>query len=127
MQRRAIDRRQSLQNFGLIFLVEIFEKTDRVIIFEILHAFGDGAGRQLFEDFIADLIFDFGQRREIEIMPHQLDELRAKLMVKPGDQDAQIGRVEIARERADALGQSSLHSLGDLVDKVRPNIAVFIV
>jgi hypothetical protein len=48
----------------------------------------------------ADGIFDLGQRREIEVASHQLDQLGTQLRLERLDQIANVGLVQIAEEFA---------------------------
>ena len=52
------------------------------------------------EDFLADGIVDFGQRRKIELEAHHLDQPRAELRIERLDQIADIGLVQVADELA---------------------------
>ena len=69
LQRDALGRRQLLEDLGLVVLRQVFEDVDRVVGIEVAHALGDGLGRQLLEDFLADRVVDLGQRREVERAP----------------------------------------------------------
>ena len=62
---------------------------DGIVAFEFADAFGDGLVRQLREDFLADMVVHLGQRGEIELRAHHLDELGAQLRF---ERDEQAGR-----------------------------------
>ncbi len=80
--------------------------------------FGDGLGRQLLEDFLADRVVDLGQRGEVEVVPHQLDQARAQLRIERLDQIADIGldadrrpaRAARARRRRRSPARPARHS-----------------
>ena len=103
-QRDALGRRQLLEDFGLLFLRQVFEDVDRVVGIELAHALGDGLGRQLFEDLLAHRVVDFGQRREVEVAAHQLDQLRPQLGIERLDQVAGVGLVQFADQRPQQAG-----------------------
>ena len=75
---------------------------DRVVGIELAHALGDGLRRQLLEDFLADGVVDLGQRREVEVAPHQLDQARAQFRVERLDHGADIGLVQVADQGRDS-------------------------
>ncbi len=116
-QRDTIARRHLLEDLGLVLLGQVLEDVDRVVGIEIAHAFGDGAGLQLFEDLLAHRVVDFGQRREVEILAHQLDELRPQIRVERLDQVAGIGFVQLADQRAREARVAAPDRLGDGLDE----------
>ena len=79
---------------------QVLEDGDRVIGIELADAFRHGRGRQFFEDFLADGIVDLGQRREVEIVPHQLDEAGEQLRIERLNQVTDIGLVQVADQVA---------------------------
>jgi hypothetical protein len=70
------------RNLGLLVPVEVLQDVDRIVGVELAHALGDGLGFELVEDLFADRVVDLGQRREIEVAAHELDEARAVLRVE---------------------------------------------
>ena len=115
----ALGRRKLLEDFGLLFLGQVFQDVDGVVGIEIADALGDGLGRQLLEDFLAHRVVDFGQRREVEVLAHQLDELRPQIPVERLDQVAGVGFVQFADQRAQQAGVASFDRLGDLFEVLR--------
>ena len=71
---------------------------DEVVLFdgveEGAHAFGDDLVRKLFKNFLANRVVDFGQRGEVEILAHQLDERAPLVRQQRFDQVAYLGLVE---------------------------------
>ena len=117
-QRDSLGRRKLLQDFGLLVLRQILQDGDRIVGIELAHAFGDGLGRQLFEDFLADGIVDLGQRREVEVVPHEPDQAGAQLRLERLDQVADIGLVQVADQLAQRRGIRRRDRLRDALDKV---------
>ena len=99
LERDALGRRQLLQDLGLLLLRQVFENVGGVVGIELAHALGDGLGRQLLEDFLADRVVDLGQRGEVELAAHQLDEARAQFRIERLDQVAGVGLVQFAGQR----------------------------
>ena len=118
-QRDPLGGRKLLENLGLLVLRQIREDRHRIIGIELAHPLGHGLGRQLLEDFLADGVVDLGQRREIEIVPHQLDQAGAQFRVERLDQIADVGLVQIAHKLAQRCGIRSLDRLRDALDKFR--------
>ena len=100
LERDALDRRQLFEDFGLLLFRQVLQDGDGVVGIELAHAFGDGLGRQLFEDFLADGVVDLGQRREVEVGAHQLDQARAQFRIERLDQRADVGLMQVADELA---------------------------
>lgn len=111
----------------MILLVQVLEKGDGVIALEIADAFGDCPIRQLSEDFVANMRVHLGQGREIEIRPHQLDELGAEVGRKRDKKSAEVGFVQIAGERADAARVGRLDRGRHVMEELRLDCAIFIV
>ena len=103
-------RRQLLEDLGLLVLRQVFQDVDRVVGIELAHALGDGLGRQFLEDLLAHRIVDFGQRREVEVGAHQLDQLRPQIGIERLDQVADIGLVQFADQRAQQARVAPLRS-----------------
>ena len=116
LERDALDRRQLLEDLGLILLRQVLEDGDGVVGIELAHALGDGLGRQLFEDLLADGVVDLGQRGEVEIRAHQLDQARAQIRIERLDDVAGVGLVQVADELAQRRPRRRLERLDDLVD-----------
>ena len=117
-QRDPLGRRQLLQNLGLLVLRQILEDGHRIVGIELAHAFGHGFGRQLFEDFLAHGVVDLGQRRKIEVVPHQLDQAGTQLRVERLDQIADVGLVQIADQFAQRCRVAGGDRLRDALDVV---------
>ena len=100
LERDALDRRQLLEDLGLIFLRQVFQDGDGVVGIELAHALGDGFRRQLFEDLLADGVVDLGQRGEVEIRAHQRDQARAQFRIERLDDGAGVGLVQLADQLA---------------------------
>ena len=125
-QRDAVGRRHLLEDLGLILLRQVFEDVDRIVGIEVAHALGDGLGLQFFEDLLAHRVVDFGERREVEVLAHQLDELRAQILIERLDQVAGVGLVQFADQRAQQAGVAPRDRLGDRLDKFGTNRAGFV-
>ncbi len=110
-ERDALERRQLLEDLGLLVLRQVFEDRDRVVGIELAHALGDRFGRQLVEDLLADRIVDLGQRGEVEVAPHQLDQARSQLRIERLDDVADVGFVQVADQRQHRRPISSLDGL----------------
>ena len=127
LQLNPIGRRQRLQNFGLIFRFEIFEDADGIVAFEFADAFGDGLVGQLREDLLADVVVHFGQRGEIELRAHHLDELRAQLRFERDEKQAEIGFVQASGQRAHQGRIARLDGGGHVTQKIWLDRAIFVV
>ena len=66
-----------LEDFGALVVRQILQDRHRVVGIELAHAYGDGGGGELFENFLAYGIVDFGERGEIEVPAEQRDQPRA--------------------------------------------------
>ena len=113
----AIARRHLLEDLGLVLLRQVFEDVDRVVGIEIAHALRDGPGLEFLEDLLAHRVVDFGQRREVEVLAHQLDQLRAQLGIERLDQVAGVGLVQLADQRAQQPRVAPRDRLGDGLDE----------
>ena len=67
LERVALQWRQFLEDLLLVLLVEAFKQFDGVVGFQFANAFGDGFRLELLEDFLADRVVDFVERRKVEI------------------------------------------------------------
>ena len=119
-QRDPLGGRQLVQDFVLLLLRQVFEDGDCIVGIEIAHAFGDGFGRQFVEDFLADRIVDFGERREVEVRAHQLDQPRSQLRVERLDQIADIGLVQVADELTQQRRVGRANRLRHALDIILP-------
>jgi len=79
-----------------------------------------------FEDLLAHRVVDFSQRREVEILAHQFDQLRAQRAVERLDQVAHIRFVQVADQGAQARRVASLDRGGDLCDEFGANAPLFV-
>ncbi len=117
LQRDALEMRQLFENFLLLVLRKVFQNVDRVVGIELAHAVGDGLGCQFLEDLLAHCVIDFRQRREVEVLAHQLDEPGAQFRIEHFDQVAGVGFMQIADHPAQggavAGGDRLLHPLDE--------------
>ena len=67
LERIALRGRQFLEDFLLVLFVEALEQFDGVVGFQFANAFGDGFRLEFLEDFLADGVVDFVERRKVEI------------------------------------------------------------
>ena len=100
LQRRALCRRQLVEDLFLVLGIEAFEQFDGVVGLQFAHAFRDGLGFEFLENFLADGIVDLVQRREVEIGAGQFDELDAVFGFEGADQIAEIGLVKFGHHFA---------------------------
>ena len=105
---------------------QVLEDVGGVVGIEVADAFGDGLRRQLFEDFLADRVVDLGERREVELAAHQLDEARAQLRIERLDQVAGVGLVQVADELPQRGGRRRARSQSRRVRGIRPDRAVLV-
>ena len=104
LERVALRRRQLFEDFFLVLFVEAFEQFDGVVGFQFANAFGDRLRLEFLEDFLADGIVDFVERREVEIGAGQFHQVDAVVGFERLDQVAEIGlmqfRHDLAQQRA---------------------------
>ena len=124
--RDALGRRQLLEDLRLLFLGQVLQDVDGVVGIELAHALGDGLGAEFLEDLLAHRVVDFGQRREVEVLAQQLDELRAEVVIERLDQVAGIGFVQLADQRAQQAGIAAGDRFRDGLDELGPDRAVLI-
>ena len=115
---------QLLQNLGLLVLRKIFQDRDGIVGIEFAHAFGDGLGRKLVEDFLADRVVDFRQRREVEVLSHQFDEARPQIGIERLDHRTDIGLVKVAQKLAQLRRIRAFDRLPDPLDEFGAQFAV---
>jgi hypothetical protein len=118
-QGDALGRREPLENFGLLVLRQIREDGQGIVGIELAYAFRHLLGRQFCEDLFADDIFDLGQRREIEVLSHQPDQLGTQLGLERLDQIADVSLVQVAEEFAQRRGIFRRDRLLNALDKIR--------
>ena len=119
LDRAALGRRHLLEDFGLLLLRQVFEDVRRVVGIEVADALGDGLGRQLFEDLLADGILDLGERGEVELAAEQLDEARAQVGIERLDQVAGVGLVQFADQRLQGRGVAALDRFAHVCRGIR--------
>jgi len=100
--RNPLGRRDLIENLGTFFFRQVLEDGHRVIGLHLADAFCHRLRRQLFEDFLADRIVDFGERGEIEVDAQQFDQPRPLLRLQRLDKVAHVGLVQAADQRAQA-------------------------
>ena len=103
----------------MVFLGEVFQDVDRIVGVDVANALGNGLWSQLFQDFFAHRIVDFGQRGEVEILAQQRDQLGAVLGIEGLDQIAGIGFVQFTDERAQQASVASSDRVRNDLDKFR--------
>src|SRR5262249_39290301 len=77
------------------------------------------SGRLFCKDLLADGISDLGQRREVEVLSHQLDQLGTQLGLERLDQIADVSLVQIPNEFAQRRGIARRNRLRNALDKIR--------
>ena len=69
--------------------------------------------RQLFEDLLADGVVDLGQRREVEVRAHQLDQARAQFRIERLEDRAGVRLMQFADKLAQRAGVACVERLDD--------------
>jgi hypothetical protein len=100
------------------------QDVDRIVGIELAHTFRDRLRLKLFEDLLAHGVVNFGQRREVEVLAHQLNELRAELRIERLDQIAGIRLVQFANQRAQQARIAPCDRFADHLDVFGPDRAV---
>ena len=126
LERHALDGGQAVENIRLVLVVEAFENRDRVVRFEVAHAFGDGGGFKLLEDFLADRIVDLCQRGEVEIRAEQFDQAWPMIGVEGFEKIAHFRFVKILDERQQTRRVRVVDRVGDGTEEIRIDLAVFV-
>ena len=83
-------------------------------------------GGKLFEDLLADGVVDLGQRREVEIRAHQLDQARTQFRIERLDDRAGVRLMQIADELAQRAGVAGFERLDDPLDIIRAQVPVVV-
>ncbi len=125
-ERIALLGGKLLQDLFLVLLVHALEQFDGVVGFELAHAFGDGLGLELLEDFLADGIVDFVQRRKVEIRAGQFYQLDAVIGLDRLDQVAEIGLMQFRDNLAQQRDIGFVNGAGDFLDEFVANFAIFV-
>ena len=99
---------------------------DRVIGLHLADAFCHRLRGQLFEDFLADRIIDFGERGEIEINAQQFDQPRSLFGLQRLDKVAHVGLVQAADQRTQMRCVASFDHARDTFDKGLADRAVLV-
>ena len=126
LDRAPLGRRHLLEDFGLLLLRQVLEDVGGVVGIEIAHALGDGLGRHLFEDFLADRVVDLGERGEVELAAQQFDEARAQVGIERLDQVAGVGLVQLADQRLQGRGVAALDRVAHPVEEFGADRAVVV-
>ncbi len=125
LERVALRWRQLFEDFLLVLLVEALEQFDGVVGFQFANALRDRLGFEFLEDFLADGVVDFVQRREVEIRPGQLDQADAVVGFERRDQIAEIGLMEFRDHGAQERRIGGMDRARDFLDEFVANFAIF--
>jgi hypothetical protein len=125
-KRDPLRRRQLVEDLGAIFLRHILEDRDRVVGFDVAHAFRHRLRRQLFENFVAHRIVHLGERGEVEVDAEQFDQARAAGRLQRFQQGAEIGFVQVADQAAQRGNVGGIDRLRDLYDEIGADRAIII-
>src|SRR5262249_39443093 len=117
-QRDPLGWRELLENLGLLVLRQVREDGHCVVGIEFAYAFGHRLSGQLFEDLFADGVVDLGQRRKIEVVPHQLDQPGTQLRVERLDQIADVSLMQLAGQLAQRRGFPRGGRLRNALDEI---------
>jgi len=86
-------RRQRLQHLGLFLGLQRLQNGDGVVALQLAHAFRERLDRQLLQNIFAGGLADLGERGEIEVGAHQLDQPRPRFVTQQLQQRAKVGFV----------------------------------
>ncbi len=102
------------------------EQFDGIVGIEFADTLGHGFRLQFLEQFLADGVVDFVERREVEIGAGQLDQGRALVGIEGFDQVTEIGLVQLADDLLEECGIGNLNRVRDRLDKFGANVAVIV-
>ncbi len=125
LERIALRWRQLFEDFFLVLLVKALEQFDRVVGLQLAHALRDRLGLEFLEDFLADGVVDFVQRREVEMSAGQLNEADAVVGLERRDQIAEISLMEFRNHGTQERLVGGMNRARDLVDEFAANFAIF--
>ena len=126
LERIALGRRQLFEDLFLVLFVETFQQFDGVVGFQFANALRDRLRFEFLEDFLADGVVDFVERREIEIRAGQFHQLDAVVGFERRDQIAEIGLMEFRHDRAQQRRIGGMDRARDFLDKFVANFAIFV-
>ncbi len=118
--------RQFLEDLLLVVFVEALEQFDGIIRFQFANTFGDGFRLELLEDFLADRIVDFVERRKMEILAGQFHKADPVFGFKRLDQIAEIGLMQLGHDFAQQRHVGIMNGARDLLDEFAANFAIFV-
>ena len=111
--------RQLFENLLLVLLVEAFEQFDGVVGFQFADAFRDRLGFEFFEDFLADGVIDFVQRREVEVGAREFHQAGPLLRIERLDQVAEVGLMQFGHDFAQKWRIGGLNRGRDFYRRIR--------
>ena len=126
LERVALRWRQLFEDFFLVLLVEALEQFDGVVGFQFANAFRDRLRFEFLEDFLADGVVDFVQRREVEIRAGQFHQADAVVGFERRDQVAEIGLMQFGDDRAQKRRVGGMDRARDFLDEFVANFAIFV-
>ena len=126
LERHAIGRRQRVQDLVLVGLVEVLEDVDGVVGFEIAHTLDHRLGGEIVEDLLAHGVVDLGQRREVEVVAEQRDQLQPVFLVQRLQQRALVGLVQLGNKAAHRRPIVAVNRVGHRLDEGPRDLAVLI-
>lgn len=112
-----LGKRQIVEDFVAIRLIEVFQDVDRIVRGEFLNGSRDLLIRHMLDDVEPDRFIDLGQRREIEIRTHQGHERAALLGLKRFKKIADLGYVKRAELLLQRRGIARLDRPADILDE----------
>jgi hypothetical protein len=118
--------RQFLEDLHLVVFVEALEQFDGVIRFQFANTFGDGFRLQFLEDFLADRVVNFIERRKMEILAGQFHKVDTVFGFKRLDQIAEIGLMQVGHDFAQQGRVGTMNGARDLLDEFAANFAIFV-
>ena len=124
LERVALQRRQLFEDFLLVFLVHSLEQFDGVVGFQFANTLRDRLRLEFLEDFLADGIIDFVERREVEIGSRQFHKADTVVGIERPDQVAEVGFMEFADDLAQKYRIGGVNRVRDLLDEFGADVAV---
>ena len=94
-----------------------------VVALQIAHALDERLDRKFLQNILAGRFADLGERGEIEVRTHQLDQLGPRFVIEQLQQRADIGFVQRAYEVVRARGVAAGDGLFDARHEIRARLA----